>query len=109
MSDLIMAHTANAPVQQKARLSVALDTERKKALESYARAQNRSVHFVMLEMIDEKLRQVQEEAEYQEYIKNKVLAVYDRVEQKGSRGETSGSVFSRLRAEMKTYANEQGK
>ena len=40
---------------------------------------------------------------------NKVLAVYDRVEQKGSRGETSESVFSRLRVEMKTYANEQGK
>lgn len=79
-----MTTTVNTLPKTKARLSVAIDIEQKKALETYAKAQNRSVHFVMLEMIDEKLKQAQEEAEYQEYIKNRVLLTEKRLKEQGA-------------------------
>lgn len=84
----------------KTRVSVSLDLDKKQALERYAKAQNRSVHFVMLEMIDEKLKQVQAEKEYEQEIEKRVMAIYDRIEKHGSRGESSESVFKRIRTQF---------
>lgn len=100
--------SATSP-QPKTRVSVALDVEKKQALERFAKSKNRSVHFVMLEMIDKALQEMELEAQYQDYIETRVMAVHDRVEQQGSRGEVSQAVFSRLRTEMKAYAKTQGK
>lgn len=89
MSNMAMAQLTTSTNAQKSRVSVALDFDKKQALEAYAKSQNRSVHFVMLEMIDEKLRQAQEEAQYQEYIKNRVMRAYNEMTENGSQGVTS--------------------
>lgn len=109
MSNATMPHLATAPKPQKERLSLVLDFDKKQALNEIAQRQNRSLNFVVLEMIEKSLQEAQEEAEYQSYIENRVMAIYDRVEKNGSRGETSEKVFSRLRTEMKAYAELQGK
>lgn len=73
----------------KARISVALDFEKKQALQELAKQQNRSVHFVMLDIIDKALQEAQEQAQYQEYIKNRVMRAYNEMIENGSQGVTS--------------------
>lgn len=83
-------------VRPKARISVALDIEKKQALEHIAKEQKRSVHFIMLELIDKALKEAQEEAEYQEYIKNRVLATEKRLNEEGSDNLTKEQVKSNV-------------
>ena len=80
----------------KARLSIALDFEKKQALQTIAENQNRSVHFVMLDMIEKGLQEAREEAEYQAYIKNRVMKAYNRLETEGSKGVTSSELKKRV-------------
>ncbi|STY88566.1 hypothetical protein [Moraxella bovis] len=70
----------------KARTSIALDIEKKKAIEEIARQQNRTPHYVMLEMISKGIQEAQEEAQYQEYIKNRVMRAYNEMIENGSQG-----------------------
>lgn len=92
------------PTQTKARVSVAIDIEKKQALEAYAKGQNRSVHFVMLEMIDRALQEAKEEAEYQEYIKSRVMRSYNEMMENGSQGVSSSEakkiVMQRVREKL---------
>lgn len=85
------------PTQTKARVSVALDIEKKQALEAYAKGQNRSVHFVMLEIIDRALQEAKEETEYQEYIKNRVLASEKRLNEQGADNLTKEQVRANIK------------
>lgn len=89
MSNTAMPHLATAPKPQKERLSLVLDFDKKQALTEIAQKQNRSLNFVVLEMIDRALQEAQEEAQYQEYIKNRVMQAYNEMKENGSQGVSS--------------------
>lgn len=91
----------------KARISIALDFEKKKAIEEIARQQNRTPHYVMIEMISKGIQEAQEQAEYEKWVEKRVMAVYDRVQKQGSNGKTSSQVFATLQEKMNQYANHQ--
>ncbi|STZ74950.1 Uncharacterised protein [Moraxella lacunata] len=91
----------------KARTSIALDFEKKKAIEEIARQQNRTPHYVMIEMISKGIQEAQEQAEYEKWVEKRVMAVYDRVQKQGSNGKTSSQVFATLHEKMNQYANHQ--
>lgn len=89
MSNATMPRPSTTPKPQKERLSLVLDFDKKQALNEIAQKQNRSLNFVVLEMIDKSLREAQEEAEYQEYIKNRVMRAYNEIKENGSQGVSS--------------------
>lgn len=88
MSNALMPNLATSK-PTKARTSIALDFEKKKAIEEIARQQNRTPHYVMIEMISKGIQEAQEEAQYQEYIKNRVMCAYNEMIENGSQGLTS--------------------
>lgn len=89
MSNTLMPNLTTAK-STKARTSIALDIEKKKAIEEIARQQNRTPHYVMLEMISKGIQEAQEEAQYQEYIKNRVMRAYNEMIENGSQGVSGG-------------------
>jgi len=107
MSNTDMPHLATAPKPQKERLSLVLDFDKKQALTEIAQKQNRSLNFVVLEMIEKSLQEAQEQAEYEKWVEKRVMAVYDRVQKQGSNGKTSSQVFATLHEKMNQYANHQ--
>ncbi len=76
----------------KTRTSIALDFDKKKAIEEIARQQNRTPHYVMIEMINKGIQEAKEEAEYQNYIENRVMSTYNEMMKNGSQGITSKEV-----------------
>lgn len=92
MSNTLMPNLATSK-PTKARTSIALDFEKKKAIEEIARQQNRTPHYVMIEMINKGIQEAREEAQYQEYVKNRVLSSLRRLETEGSDGVPSEQVF----------------
>lgn len=96
MSNATMPRLATTPKPQKERLSLVLDFDKKQALTEIAQKENRSLNFVVLEMIEKSLKEAQEEAEYQEYIKNRVLKALNRFETEGSNGIPSEQVFDNV-------------
>lgn len=88
MSNTLMPNLATSK-PTKARTSIALDFEKKKAIEEIARQQNRTPHYVMIEMISKGIQEAQKEAQYQEYIKNRVMRAYNEMTENGSQGVTS--------------------
>ena len=106
MSNTLMPNlTTSKPT--KARTSIALDFEKKKAIVEIARQQNRTPHYVMIEMISKGIQEAQEQAEYEKWVEKRVMAVYDRVQKQGSNGKTSSQVFATLHEKMNQYANHQ--
>lgn len=89
MSNTLMPNLTTAK-STKARTSIALDIEKKKAIEEIARQQNRTPHYVILEMISKGIQEAQEEAQYQEYIKNRVMRAYNEMIENGSQGVSGG-------------------
>lgn len=106
MSNTLMPNLATSK-PTKARTSIALDFEKKKAIEEIARQQNRTPHYVMIEMISKGIQEAQEQAEYEKWVEKRVMAVYDRVQKQGSNGKTSSQVFATLQEKMNQYANHQ--
>ncbi|WP_115248501.1 hypothetical protein [Moraxella lacunata] len=106
MSNTLMPNLATSK-PTKARTSIALDFEKKKAIEEIARQQNRTPHYVMIEMISKGIQEAQEQAEYEKWVEKRVMAVYDRVQKQGSNGKTSSQVFATLHEKMNQYANHQ--
>lgn len=106
MSNTLMPNLATSK-PTKARTSIALDFEKKKAIEEIARQQNRTPHYVMIEMISRGIQEAQEQAEYEKWVEKRVMAVYDRVQKQGSNGKTSSQVFATLHEKMNQYANHQ--
>lgn len=106
MSNTLMPNLATSK-PTKARTSIALDFEKKKAIEEIARQQNRTPHYVMIEMISKGIQEAQEQAEYEKWVEKQVMAVYDRVQKQGSNGKTSSQVFATLHEKMNQYANHQ--
>ena len=91
----------------KQRLSVVLDFEKKQALENLAKEKNRSLNFVVIEMIDQALQQAKEQAEYEQWVENRVMAVYERVQKQGSNGKPASQVHAELKEKMKLYAQNK--
>lgn len=89
MSNTLMPNLTTAKLT-KSRTSIALDIEKKKAIEEIARQQNRTPHYAMLEMISKGIQEAQEEAQYQEYIKNRVMRAYNEMIENGSQGVSGG-------------------
>lgn len=104
MSNSTMPRPTTAPKPQKERLSLVLDFDKKQALTKIAQKQNRSLNFVVLEMIEKSLKEVQEEAEYQSYIENRVMQAYNEMKENGSQGVTSSEakeiVMQRVRERL---------
>lgn len=98
-----MATLAQAPKTQKERVSLVLDFDKKQALEQLAQQENRSLNFVVIEMIDRELKRKQDEAEYQEYIKKSVLLAEKRLDEQGSDGLTREQVKSSVMANVREF------
>ena len=104
MRNTAMPNLATAPKPQKERLSLVLDFDKKQALTEIAQKQNRSLNFVVLEMIEKSLQEAQEEAEYQNYIENRVMRAYNEMKENGSQGVSSAKakeiVMQRVRERL---------
>lgn len=84
--------------------SIKLPIDTTKALERFARQENRSVHYLLVTAIEEFVTRKQQEAEYQEYIKNGVLLAEKRLEEQGADNLTSDQVKANV---MKFLADNQ--
>lgn len=91
--------------RSKARVSVSLDIEKKQALEAYAKGKNRSVHFVMLEIIDKALQKAKEQSEYEKWVEKRVLDTLHQFENEGSNGIPSEQVFDVVMSKVKQKLN----
>lgn len=96
-----------ATLSPKINLSVKVTLETKEALQKLAKSQNRSVHYVMSEMLMKGLAEAQEEAEYQDYVKNRVLNALNRFEQNGSNGVPSEQAFDVVMQMIENKKNNQ--
>lgn len=85
--------TTKTPSKAKARVSIALDMDKKQAIQDIAKQQNRTPHYVMLEMLTKGIEEAQAEEEYQKYIEQRVMTALHRLETEGSRGVPSEQVF----------------
>lgn len=81
-----METLAVAPKQSTFTKSIKLPLETTKALERFAEQENRSVHYLLVTAVEEFVKRKQDEANYQEYIKNHVLASEKRLDQQGGDG-----------------------
>ena len=72
--------------------SIKLPIDTKKALEHFAKQENRSVHYLLVTAVEEFIQRKQDEANYQEYIKNRVMASEKRLDQQGGDGLTRKQV-----------------
>lgn len=90
-----------------ANMSLKIPVTDKEALQNLAKQRKRSTHFVMLEMIQKGLQEAKEQAEYEQWVEQRVMAVYDRVKKQGSSGKTAEQVHSNLKEKMKLYAQNK--
>lgn len=99
-----MPRLATATKPRKERLSLVLDFDKKQALNEIAKKQNRSLNFVVLEMIEKSLQEAQAEAEYQDYIEKRVMQAYNEMKENGSQGVGSSKakeiVMQRVRERL---------
>lgn len=102
-----MSNLTATQIKPKASVSVKMDYEKKEALQQLAKKQNRSVHYIMLDMIEKGLQEAQEQAEYDEYVKNRVMKTYNRVMTEGASGKTSEQVFASLQEKMNAYVKNK--
>lgn len=89
-----------------ANMSIKIPVTDKEALQQIAKKKNRSTHFIMLEMIQKGLQQEKEQAEYEKWVENRVMAVYERVQKQGSSGKPASQVHAELKEKMKLYAQK---
>lgn len=87
-----METLAVTPKQTTFTKSIKLSLDTTKALERFAEQENRSVHYLLVKAVEEFIQRKQEEANYQEYIKNRVLASEERLDQQGGDGLTREQV-----------------
>lgn len=83
--------TALSTPKQTTSIKLSIDT--KQALERFAQQENRSVHYMLVTAVEEFITRKQAEAEYQEYIKDRVMKALNRFESEGSNGIPSEQVF----------------
>lgn len=76
--------------------SIKLPISTKQALERFAKEENRSVHYLLVTAIEEFVTRKQEESEYQDYIKNRVLATEKRLQEQGADNLTEEQVKSNV-------------
>lgn len=76
----------------KQNTSIKLTMDTKEALKRFAEQENRSVHYLLVTAVEEFIERKQQEAEYQEYIKSRVLASEKRLDQQGGDGLTREQV-----------------
>lgn len=76
----------------KQNTSIKLTMDAKEALKRFAEQENRSVHYLLVTAVEEFIERKQQEAEYQEYIKNRVLASEKRLDKQGGDGLTREQV-----------------
>lgn len=76
----------------KQNTSIKLTMDAKEALKRFAEQENRSVHYLLVTAVEEFIERKQQEAEYQEYIKSRVLASEKRLDQQGGDGLTREQV-----------------
>lgn len=77
--------------------SIKLDVHTKQALERFAEQENRSVHYLLVSAIEDFVKRKQEENEYQEYIKNRVLASEKRLNEQGADSLTKEQVRANVK------------
>ena len=86
-------------------MSVKVKDHVKAELQHIAKAENRSVHYVMLEAIDHYITAKKAEAEHQAWIKEQVLQAYDRFKTEGSNGLPMADAHQTVMANIrKQYA-----
>lgn len=87
-----METLAVTPKQTTFTKSIKLSLDTTKALEHFAEQENRSVHYLLVKAVEEFIQRKQDEANYQEYIKNRVLSSEERLDQQGGDGLTREQV-----------------
>lgn len=84
-----------ASSKPKANLSLKIDFEKKEILQQIAEKQKRSVHYIMLDMIDRGIEQAKEE--------ERILAAYDEIMHDPSMAVTGEELRSRVMAKQEKY------
>lgn len=82
--------------------SIKLDLHIKQALERFAKQENRSVHYLLVSAVEDFVKRKQEENEYQEYIKNRVLASEKRLNEQGADNLTKEQVRANIKQFLAT-------
>lgn len=90
----------------KSRTSIALDPEKKKAIEEIAKRQKRTAHYIMLEMINKGIEEAEAEAEYQEYIEKRVMHAYEEMMKNDTQGVGSSEAKEIVLQRLKATANK---
>lgn len=84
--------------------SIKLDHNTKEALAQFAKQENRSIHYMLVTAVEEFVKRKQEEAEYNQYIKERVTKALHRLETEGSNGIPSEQVLETI---IKRMANKK--
>lgn len=90
---------------KKANLSIKVGLDTKTELKRLASLKNRSVHFLMVEAVENYIAEQKANAEYEKYVEDRVMKSYDRYKTEGSDGVSSEQAFEKIREKMQVYAN----
>ncbi|WP_373784652.1 CopG family ribbon-helix-helix protein [Kaistella sp.] len=82
---------------QKQTTSIKLDMQTKQALKRFAKQENRSVHYLLVSAVKDFVKRKQEEDEYQEYIKKRVLASENRLHTQGADNLTKDQIKASIK------------
>ncbi len=89
---------------KKANLSLKIDFDKKNDLQEIASRKNRSVHYLLVEAVQNYIAEQKEKAEYEKYVEERVMKAYNRLEKEGSNGVDSEQVLdvvmSRVQARL---------
>lgn len=95
-------------IAQKSRVSLVMDFEKKQALEQLAKRQNRTLNYLIGELVDKALQEVKEQEEYEAYVEKRVMQAYQNVLD-GKKGTSVDDCFAAVREHGKQYAQAKGK
>lgn len=89
------------PSKVKANVSLKIDFEKKEQLRQIAKKHKRSVHYIMLDMINKGIEQAKEE--------ERVLAAYDEIMRDPSIAITGTELKARVMAQLDEFLSTSGK
>lgn len=78
---------------KKANLSIKVGLDTKAELQRLAELKNRSVHFLMIEAVENYIAEQKAQAEYEKYVEERVMKAYNRFKAEGSDGVSSDEMY----------------
>ncbi|WP_294034183.1 hypothetical protein [uncultured Moraxella sp.] len=94
---------------EKSAISLRIDTKTKQALQQLADRQNRSVHYMAVQILDQA---VQEQLAYQQLLETQVMQASDKLHTHLQKGESAGlgriDAYNKALARAKSFLANQG-